>query len=79
MPRGFSKEACRKGGLNMPAERRSFFVNKELAREAGRKGGRNVKPQDRTFSKDRLFAQSAGRRGGIASALAAGKKLKGRS
>jgi general stress protein YciG len=32
-------EIARKGGASVPAEKRSFAVNRELAREAGTKGG----------------------------------------
>ena len=32
-------EIARKGGAAVPAEKRAFSTNKELAQEAGRKGG----------------------------------------
>ena len=34
-------ELARKGGSSVPAEKRSFATNLDLAREAGRKGGSN--------------------------------------
>ena len=44
-PRGFARmdrakqrEIARKGGANVPHEKRSFAQNRELASEAGRKG-----------------------------------------
>jgi general stress protein YciG len=33
------REIARKGGANVPNEKRSFSQNRELAAEAGRKGG----------------------------------------
>jgi len=46
MPRGFAamspakrKEIARKGGASVPAEKRSFSKDKDLAAAAGRKGG----------------------------------------
>ena len=32
-------EVARAGGHGVPADKRSFFTDRELAREAGRKGG----------------------------------------
>lgn len=32
-------EVSRKGGASIPAEKRAYSVNRELAAEAGRKGG----------------------------------------
>lgn len=32
-------EICRKGGAAVPADKRSFSQNRELAESAGRKGG----------------------------------------
>jgi general stress protein YciG len=70
-PRGFARmepgkqrELARKGGANVPSEKRSFSQNRSLASEAGRKGGRRVAPQARSFSKNRLLAAEAGRKGG---------------
>ena len=34
------RELARKGGANVPSEKRSFSKNRALAAEAGRKGGR---------------------------------------
>jgi uncharacterized protein len=73
-PRGFAamdrqerREIARKGGANVPRDKRSFARNPELASEAGRKGGRSVPPQSRSFSQNRLLATEAGRKGGRAS------------
>jgi general stress protein YciG len=73
-PRGFARmdqdkqrEIARKGGANVPHDKRSFAQNRALASEAGRKGGRSVAPQTRSFSQNRALAAEAGRKGGRAS------------
>jgi general stress protein YciG len=58
------REIARKGGANVPHEKRSFAQNRALASEAGRKGGRHVAPQARSFSQNRALAAEAGRKGG---------------
>ena len=58
------REIARKGGANVPHDKRSFAQNRALASEAGRKGGRRVAPQARSFSQDRALASEAGRKGG---------------
>jgi general stress protein YciG len=58
------REIARKGGANVPHEKRSFAQNRALASEAGRKGGRAVAPQHRSFAQDRSLAAAAGRKGG---------------
>lgn len=58
---------ARKGGANVPHEKRSFAQNRTLASEAGRKGGRSVAPQARSFAQNRELAAQAGRKGGLAS------------
>ena len=70
-PRGFARmdpskqrEIARKGGANVPHEKRSFAQNRALASEAGRKGGRHVAPDARSFSQNRALAAEAGRKGG---------------
>jgi general stress protein YciG len=70
-PRGFARmdrtkqrEIARKGGANVPHEKRSFAQNRQLASEAGRKGGRRVAPHARSFSQNRALAAEAGRKGG---------------
>ena len=40
MEPGKQRELARKGGANVPSEKRSFSQNRALASEAGRKGGR---------------------------------------
>lgn len=81
-PRGFaamSKEKrvaiARKGGHGVPAEKRSFSTNQDLAKAAGRKGGSSVSPRKRSFSMDRALAARAGKKGGTAAQ--AGAKGKG--
>lgn len=70
-PRGFARmdrtkqrEIARKGGANVPHEKRSFAQDRQLASEAGRKGGRRVAPHARSFSQNRALAAEAGRKGG---------------
>ena len=58
------REIARKGGANVPHEKRSFAQNRALASEAGRKGGRRVAAHARSFSQDRALASEAGRKGG---------------
>jgi uncharacterized protein len=60
-------EIARKGGRAVPAEKRSFSQNHELAAQAGRKGGQSVDRKDRSFFRDRTLAAAAGRKGGHAS------------
>jgi uncharacterized protein len=60
-------EIATKGGKAVPAERRSFSQNADLAASAGRKGGRAVDPKNRSFSRDNELASSAGKKGGAAS------------
>ena len=61
------REIARKGGANVPNDKRSFAQNRALASEAGRKGGRSVAPQSRSFAQNRALAAAAGRKGGQAS------------
>ena len=58
------REIARKGGTNVPDEKRSFAQNRALASDAGRKGGRAVAGEARSFSVDRDLASQAGRKGG---------------
>ena len=58
------REIARKGGANVPHEKRSFAQDRTLASEAGRKGGRAVAPQRRSFAQNRSLAAAAGRKGG---------------
>ncbi|HET6926200.1 MAG TPA: KGG domain-containing protein [Hyphomicrobiaceae bacterium] len=58
------REIARKGGANVPHEKRSFAQDRALAAEAGRKGGRAVKPEHRSFAQNRALAAAAGRKGG---------------
>jgi hypothetical protein len=61
------REIARKGGANVPNEKRSFAQDRTLAADAGRKGGRAVAPGARIFSTNRDLASEAGRKGGQAS------------
>jgi general stress protein YciG len=61
------REIARKGGRSVPAEKRSFSQNSDLAAQAGRKGGQSVDPAKRSFSRDRELAANAGTKGGHAS------------
>ncbi|MBM3272558.1 stress-induced protein [Candidatus Kaiserbacteria bacterium] len=58
---------ARKGGQSVPDEKRSFFMDRDLAARAGRKGGQSIDPAKRSFSKDHALASEAGRKGGYAS------------
>lgn len=58
------REIARKGGESVPAEKRSFSKDHELAAQAGRKGGQSVPAEERSFSKNRGLAAEAGREGG---------------
>ena len=58
------REIARKGGANVPHDKRSFAQDRTLASEAGRKGGRAVAPQHRSFAQNRALAAAAGRKGG---------------
>lgn len=71
------REIARKGGESVPAEKRSFSKDHELAAEAGRKGGHSVPAQERSFSKDRGLAAEAGREGGRKSGGAHGQTAHG--
>lgn len=64
MEQGKQREIARKGGANVPNDKRSFAQDRALASEAGRKGGRAVAPQRRSFAQDRALAAAAGRKGG---------------
>lgn len=58
------REIARKGGANVPAEKRSFAQNRHLAVTAGRRGGENVSADRRSFSTNRELARAAGKKGG---------------
>lgn len=71
--RGFaamSPEAHRKiasmGGKAVPAAKRSFSTNRDLATVAGQKGGAAVQPHRRSFYYNRALARAAGQKGGRA-------------
>lgn len=55
-----------KGGSAVPAEKRSFSQNRELAASAGHVGGTSVDPKKRSFSRDHDLAAAAGAKGGAA-------------
>jgi general stress protein YciG len=58
------KAIAARGGASVPAEKRSFSQDRELASASGRLGGCNVPPEKRSFSRNRLLAAEAGRKGG---------------
>lgn len=66
MDAGKQREIASKGGQSVPAEKRSFARDHDLAAEAGRKGGQAVQSEDRSFSRDHTLASAAGRKGGKA-------------
>ena len=75
-PRGFAAMSLEKrceiaslGGRSVPAEKRSFSMNKELAIEAGRRGGTNVPAKKRLFSLNPELAVEAGKKGGQSRAV----------
>jgi general stress protein YciG len=57
------REIASKGGKNVPANKRAFSVNKDLAIKAGRKGGAQNRPEKRAFSMDPALASRAGKLG----------------
>ena len=61
------KELAAKGGAAVPAEKRSFSLNRELASAAGKKGGKSLKAEKRSFSLSRELAAAAGKKGGLKS------------
>lgn len=61
------REIARMGGKSVPAEKRSFSQDAQLAAKAGKKGGQSVNPVNRSFSKDHALAAEAGKKGGSAS------------
>jgi uncharacterized protein len=71
------REIARKGGANVPHEKRSFARDRALAADAGRKSGRAVAPEARSFSTNRDLASQAGRKGGRASQSECRRCMKG--
>ena len=69
MDRMRQRAIASKGGHGVPADKRSFSRNRELAAVAGRKGGEAVPPNERSFSQNRELAAAAGRKGGEARAM----------
>lgn len=67
MDRERQRQIASKGGESVPAAKRSFSKNPQLAAEAGRKGGRSVPATSRSFARDPSLAAAAGRKGGQAS------------
>lgn len=52
------------GGKAVPASKRSFSQDRELATEAGRKGGKAQPAASKSFSRDLQRAKEAGKKGG---------------
>lgn len=70
-PRGFAamtperrREIAAKGGSKVPAHKRAFSTDRELASKCGMRGGRAVAAENRTFSRDKDLAKRAGQKGG---------------
>lgn len=70
------REIATKGGKSVPAEKRSFWCNRDLAAASGRKGGLAVPNENRSFSQNRALASEAGRKGGHASRARASRMRK---
>ncbi len=51
-----------KGGKSVPREKRSFYINRELASQAGHKGGIGVPAKKRAFFVSRALASAARRK-----------------
>ncbi|MEK4035325.1 KGG domain-containing protein [Methylocystis sp. IM2] len=60
-------EIARMGGKSVPAAKRAYSQDTELAVAAGRKGGLSVNPAKRAFARDPELASKAGAKGGHAS------------
>jgi general stress protein YciG len=58
------RELASKGGKAVPASKRSFSMDKGVAKQAGQKGGNSGAPRPRNFGKDRELAREAGKLGG---------------
>jgi general stress protein YciG len=58
------REIARIGGRSVPAEKRAFSKDRELAKAAGRAGGEALPNEKRTFATSRELASAAGRKGG---------------
>jgi general stress protein YciG len=56
------KEIASKGGKSVPASKRAFLVNRDLAVKAGRKSGQARRPEKRPFHLDRDLASRAGKK-----------------
>jgi general stress protein YciG len=60
------REIAALGGKSIPAEKRTFSKDRDLAKRAGRAGGVATPGQKRTFATNRELAAAAGRKGGAA-------------
>jgi uncharacterized protein len=67
MDRERQRAIAQKGGQSVPAAKRSFSTNADLAATAGRKGGQSVDLAKRSSAKDHSLASKAGAKGGHAS------------
>lgn len=59
-------EVAKAGGAAVPAEKRSFYTDREFAARAGKKGGCSVPAHKRSFYTNRELAAAAGSKGGTA-------------
>lgn len=63
MPRGRKNipfDECSRGGKNTPREKRSFFMDRDLARRAGSKGGKAPRRKFNVSSNDLDFLMEGG-------------------
>lgn len=54
------REIARLGGMSVPREKRTFFINPEMAKRVGSVGGLKTPPDKRFFALNPLKAQEAG-------------------
>lgn len=64
------------GGHAVPAAKRQFSQDRELAARAGRVGGKGVPDDKRSFSQDRELAAASGRKGGLAKGVASRRRAR---
>jgi uncharacterized protein len=66
MSEELQREIAAKGGVSVPAKKRTFHTDRKLAKTAGSLGGSKVAPGKRAFAKDPALASAAGRLGALA-------------
>ena len=55
------REIASRGGKAVPASKRAYATNKDLASKAGKKGGKAAPAEKRSFRVDRDLASRAGK------------------